>query len=93
MNNIQEQLKGELTSDEVVNDIFNTFESELMDGKNLIIDLEKVTFINVRFLERLEMLTNKAKELNIKISIKNVLPSIYKVFHVARNRDILSLIC
>jgi anti-anti-sigma regulatory factor len=92
MNGIQEQLKGELTSSEVIENIFNALENNLMDGKRADLDFKNVTFINVHFLERLEKLVQKAKELNIEVKIKNVVPSIYKVFHVARDKDILSVV-
>lgn len=85
-------LKGQITTDETSNKIFDLLENQLLDGKKINLDLKEVTFINVSFLERLERLVQKAKELNIEIKINNVCPSIYKVFHVARNRDILSVV-
>jgi len=92
MNSIQEKLKGELTSNEVIESIFNALENNLMDGKKADLDFKNVIFINVHFLEKLEKLVQKAKELNIEITIKNVTPSIYKVFHVARDKDIISVV-
>lgn len=90
--NINEILIGEITSSEVVNKIFNSLESDLMDGKKVNIDMSNVTFIGVSFLERLEKFVDKAKELNVEIKIKNVCPDIYKVFHVARDKNILSVV-
>ena len=89
---MNEQLKGEMASNEVIDNIFNTLENNLMDGKKADLDLKNVTFINVHFLERLEKLVQKAKELNIEVKIRNVCPSIYKVFHVANDKDIISVV-
>ena len=82
-------LQGEIISNEVIDTIFNSLEEQLMDRNELLIDFQYVTFISVYFLERLEKFVNKARELNVKIKIVNVQPSIYKVFQVARSKDII----
>ena len=84
-------LQGEIISSEVVDLIFNSLENKLLDRNELLIDFQYVTFISVYFLERLEKLINKARELNVKIKIVNVQSSIYKVFQVARGKDIISI--
>ncbi len=89
---MKEDLKGELVSKDLIDKIFNHFESNLLDGKKIIMDLKDVTFINVYFLEQLEKLVEKAKKLNIELKIVNVKPSIYKVFHIAKDKDILSVV-
>ncbi len=92
VDNVNEILIGEIASNEVVDKIFNSLDNDLMDGKKLSIDMSNVTFISVFFLERLEKFIQKAKELNVEVKMKNVYPSVYKVFHVARNKDILSVV-
>ena len=83
-------LQGEVTSNEVIDLIFHSLENQLLDRNELLIDFQYVTFISVYFLERLEKLVNRARELNVKVKIVNVQPSIYKVFQVARSKDIIS---
>ena len=90
--NVTEILTGDITSNEVVDKIFNSLNNDLMDGKKVCIDMSNVTFINVSFLENLEKFVDKAKELNIEVKIKNVYPNIYKAFHVARDKNILSVV-
>lgn len=82
-------LEGEIDSKEKVDSIFNASESQLLDTNELIIDFEDVSFISVYFLERLENFIQRAKRFNKKIHIVSVQPSIYKVFQVARVKDIL----
>lgn len=82
-------LEGEINSSEKVDNIFNTLESQLLDNNELIVDFEDVSFISVYFLERLENFTQGARKLAVKIRLINVQPSIYKVFQVARVKDIL----
>lgn len=87
----EDLLQGEMTSNEVVNNIFNSLEKQLLDRSKLAVDFKDVTFISVYFLERLEKLLNRARELNVKIKIINVQPSVYKVFQVGRSEDIIAI--
>ena len=73
--------------------LFNYLESQLMDNSEVSIDLTKIDFITVQFLEKLESLLQKAKELKVQTKIINVKPEIYKVFQVNRNKDILAVCC
>lgn len=73
--------------------LFNHLESQLMDNSEVSIDLTKIDFITVQFLEKLESLLQKAKELKVQTKIINVKPEIYKVFQVNRNKDILAVCC
>ena len=82
-------LKGEITSNEVIDSIFNALENELMDKKEIMLEFKNVLFISTYFLERLGRLIQRAKDLNVKVQIANVQPAIYKVFQVARVKDIL----
>ena len=86
-------LQGEMTSKEVVNKLFDELDGELLDRnqQNIVLDFEKVIFISVYFLERLENLVHKAKELNVRVQINNIQPSVYKVFQVARVKNILEV--
>ena len=84
-------LQGEITSNKVIDLIFNSLKNQLLDQNELLIDFQRVTFISVYFLERLERLVNRAKELNVKVKIVNVQPSVYKVFQVARSKDVISI--
>ena len=86
---LQDLLQGEIISSEIIDNIFNSLENQLLDRNELLIDFQCVTFISVYFLERLGKLVNKARELNVKIKIVNVQPSVYKVFQVARSKDIV----
>ena len=89
--NTESLLAGELTSNEIVDRIFNEFENQLLDKKEMVLDFRKVTFISVYFLERLDSLVEKARELMVNIQITNVPPNIYKVFQVGRLKNVLSL--
>ena len=89
--NIETLLTGEITSSEVIDNIFNPLENELLDRKEIVLDFSRVTFIPVYFLERLEKLVNRARDLSVEIRIANVLPSIYKVFQVGRVKEILEI--
>lgn len=82
-------LEGEIDSKEKVDNIFNALESQLLDSNELNVDFEDVSFISVYFLERLENFTQGARKLAVKIRLINVQPSIYKVFQVARVKNIL----
>lgn len=90
---ITDLLQGEITSKDVINQIFDDLENQLMDKGEVIVDFQKVTFISVYFLERLENLVKKAKSLNVQIKITGVNPDIYKVFQVARVSDVLGVCC
>ena len=85
-------LKGEITSNEVIDSIFNALENELMDKKEIMLEFKNVLFISTYFLERLERLIQRAKDLNVKVQIANVQPAIYKVFQVARVKEVFSLV-
>ena len=89
---VQNLLQGEMSSKELIDSIFNDLESQIMDKREMSLNLEKVTFISVYFLERLENFVKKAKDLNVEVKIVNVLPSVYKVFQVGRSREILETI-
>ena len=84
-------LKSEMTSNETIDIIFNDFENQLMDKREITVDLKNVTFISVYFVERLEQIVKKAKKLNTEIKIINVTPEIYKVFQVGRLKAVLSV--
>lgn len=84
-------LKGEMTSKKTIDVIFNNFENQLLDKRELIIDLKKIVFISVYFLERLEELVEEAKNLNVEIKIINVSPDVYKVFQVGRLKTVLDV--
>ena len=62
---------------------------EMLQGE-ITLDFQRVTFISVYFLERLEKFVSRAKDLNVKVQIKNVQSNIYKVFQVAKVKDILN---
>ncbi len=82
---------SETISNETIDAIFNTLDNDLLDRKEAEINLKDVSFISVYFLERLEKLIQRAKDLNVKVQILNVQPAIYKVFQVARVKDVLAV--
>lgn len=88
---MDDMLRGEITSSETIDTLFNTLENDLLDRKEIEINLKNVSFISVYFLERLEKLIQRGKDLNVKVQISNVQPTIYKVFQVARVKDILTV--
>ncbi len=88
-NDENDLLQGEIISNETINRIFNKLENQLLDQKEVIVDLKEVIFISVYFLERLEVFLEKAKQLDAIIKIINVQPAIYKVFRVAKIKAIL----
>ncbi|MBI2996114.1 MAG: hypothetical protein HYY52_05345 [Candidatus Melainabacteria bacterium] len=83
-------ISDETTSREVICSTFNSLENQLLDKREISLNFEKINFISVYFLERLENFVNKAKSLDVKIQIINVHPSVYKVFQVSRIKDILN---
>ncbi len=87
------KLQGEMTSRETIDVIFNDLENQLLDKREISVDFKKVVFISVYFLERLERFVEKANSLSVKSTITNVNPEIYKVFQVARVKDILNTCC
>ena len=90
---IKDLLHGELISNEVIDLIFTNLGNQILDQKEVIVDLKDVTFISVYFLERLELFLEKVKELNAIIKIINVQPTIYKVFRVSKVKAVLDTIC
>ncbi|OGI08628.1 MAG: hypothetical protein A3I68_01050 [Candidatus Melainabacteria bacterium RIFCSPLOWO2_02_FULL_35_15] len=89
--NISDLLQGEMTSKKTIDVIFNDFENQLLDRREIIIDLKKIVFVSVYFLERLEKLVERAKNLNVEIKIINVSPDVYKVFQVGRLKTVLDV--
>ncbi len=89
--NILDLLQGEITSKETIDLIFNDLENQLLDKREIAIDLKKINFISVHFLERLEKLVEKAQSLNVEIKIINVNPGVYKVFQVGRLKTVLGV--
>ena len=84
-------LQGAMTSKETIDAIFNDLENQLLDKREITVDLKNVTFSSVYFLERLERFIEKGKGLSIEIKIINTSPEIYKVFQVARLHTVLNL--
>ncbi len=84
------QVNYKQNSKETYDPFFNKLHNELLDKEEVVLDLQNTSFISVNFLEELEKLINKANELTRRLRIINVSPSIYKVFRIARNREILA---
>ena len=76
---------------ETIDIIFNDLENQLLDKREILLDLKKVIFISVYFLERLEQFAKRAKSLSVEIKIINVNPSVYKVFQVGRVNTVLKV--
>ena len=89
--NINDLLKGEMILNDVIDLIFNDLENQLLDKREVTLDFQKVTFISVYFLERLERFIEKGKSLGAEIKVINVSPDVYKVFQVARLKTVLSI--
>ena len=89
--NINDVLKGEMITNDVIDLIFNDLEEQLLDKKEVTVDLKNVNFISVYFLERLERFIEKGKSLGTEIKVINVSPDVYKVFQVARLKTVLSV--
>lgn len=89
--NITDLLKGEMKSEETIDVIFTDLENQLLDKREVAVDMKKVDFISVYFLERLERLVEKANGLSVKIEIKNISPEIYKVLQVGRLKLVLDV--
>ena len=87
---LSELLCGEIKSKEVIDVIFDELENQLLDKREIAVDLKKVAFVSVCFLERLERFIEKAKDLSVEIKIINVNPEIYKVFQVSRVNIVLN---
>ena len=93
MVNVNELVKDQMTSVDLIGQLFSQFEKELINNKDICLDFKDVNFISVPFLERLEKLVLRAKDLDARIKIVNLTPSIYKVFQVAKVKDVLQVCC
>lgn len=89
--NVENILEHEVVSNSKIDQLFNCFENQMLDMKEIVIDMGKTTFISTYFLEKLEQLVEKARELNAQVKIINVKSTIYKVFQVARVNNILNI--
>ena len=89
--NTADLLQGEMISKETTDIIFNDLENQLLDKGEITVDLKKIIFISVYFLERLERFVEKAKSLNVEVKIISVSPDVYKVFQVGRVKTVLSV--
>ena len=87
--NMADMLQGKMISKETIDVIFNDLENQLLDKREVTVDLKKVTFISVYFLEQFEKLIEKSIKLDVKVEIVNVNSDIYKVFQVGRMRNVL----
>ena len=56
---------------------------------DLILDFSQCKFISVEGLEWLEELLLRAQSISSQVHLKNVIPSVYKVFKVARIDSVL----
>lgn len=91
--NVESLLVGEMNSNEVTDLIFNSQEELLLRKEDISLNFKNITFVSVYFLERLENLVERALDLNVKVNITNIQPSVYKVFQVARIESILQACC
>ena len=89
---LEELLQGEIISNSVIDFIFSSLEKGLLDRSETILNFMDVTFISVYFLERLEQFIERAKDLTVQVRLINLKPSIYKVFQVAKSKDILAVV-
>ena len=81
----------QITSNKTIDVIFNDLENQLLDKREITVDMKNVYFISVYFLEKLEKLVEKTKKLNVEIKIINISPDVYKVFQVGRLKTVLSV--
>ena len=81
----------QITSNKTIDVIFNDLENQLLDKREITVDMKNVSFISVYFLEKLEKLVEKTKNLNVEIKIINISPDVYKVFQVGRLKTVLSV--
>ena len=86
---LENLLDGELKSKETIDLIFSRLEDQIFDRKKIFINLSRVNFISAYFLEKLEKLFIRAKELEVEITLENMSPLVCKVFQVARCKKAL----
>ena len=87
----KELFSGEMILNKEIDNAFNYLEKQALDQTEIILDFNDLSFISVYFLESLESFIKKIKGLNLGIKIINMQPSIYKVFQVARIKNILEV--
>ena len=87
----KELFSGEMISNKEIDNAFSYLEKQALDQVEIILDFSNLSFISVYFLESLESFIKKIKELNLEIKIINVQPFLYKVFQVARIKNILEV--
>ena len=87
----KELFSGEMILNKEIDNAFDYLEKQALDQTEIILDFNDLSFISVYFLESLESFIKKIKGLNLGIKIINMQPSIYKVFQVARIKNILEV--
>lgn len=65
-------------------------DNELANKANLVLDFSECTFVSVEGLEWLEELLMRAESYSMSVQLIKMNPTIYKVFKVARVRNILA---
>lgn len=88
---INETIQEEMNSQDSGERLFNLLDKKILDRKEIFLDFNKTSFISVYFLERLAQFVNRAKDLNVRVKIINLSPVIYKVFSVARVKNVLEV--
>lgn len=89
LQNIEDIFQGEMLIHESIESKFDLLEKILLDRRELSLNFQQVSFISVYFLERLEKFLALALKANVQVTIKNISPSIYKIFQVAKSSNLL----
>ncbi len=88
---VSEMMQEEMNTQESGESFFNLLDKKVLDRREIFLDFKKISFISVYLLERLTQFVTRAKDLNVKVKIVNLSPTIYKVFQVARVKNILEV--
>ena len=78
----KELLKGSFEKKEMVDQLFSRLQSKMFKDSEIILDLEEGVLVSAYFLNKLENLIIRSKELETKVSLTNISPQISKCLHV-----------
>ena len=78
----KELLKGNLEIKETIDQLFSRLQSKMFKDTEIVLDLKGVILISSYFLDKLEKFIIRSKELEIKILLVNIPPSVSKTLHV-----------
>ena len=82
----RELLKENFETKETIDELFSKIYSKMFKGVEITLDLEGLAIVSAYFLDRLENLMIRAKELETKILLVKIPSHISKAIHILNSR-------